>query len=116
MEEKQEMQYYRFYIHIMQDQNLDVEERLIYNLIYNFTDENGRVCYFTNEYIAKELALNLTQVKRSLRALLEKKYIMYVKSYSKKTLRNIMRYDSKIVSRAEKGHYKGLSSYYVYCK
>lgn len=108
-----EKPYIKLYEHIKGDKNLDLTERLIYNLIYNFT-EDGKSCFISNQYIANDLQIDISKVKRSLKVLLDKKYITITKYTRGNIKRSINRYDLKTVKNAENGAFEGCSWYLVY--
>lgn len=110
---KKEQPYTKFYNHILQDANLDFAERGVYNLIYNFTID-GKACYASNQFISKELALDITKVKRALKSLVDKKYITITKYSKGKIKRSINRYDIATVMSAEKGVFEGCSWHLIY--
>ena len=105
--------YVKLYEHIKNDKNLDPTERLIYNLIYNFTQGN-KACYISNQYIADDLAIDISKVKRSLKVLVDKKYITITKYTKGNIKRSINRYDIETVRNAERGRFEGFSWYLIY--
>lgn len=102
---------------IMRDKNLGAVARMVYNLIYYYTekkDGQAKRCTISNKFIAEELGFDISTIKRALNELLEKKYIIFIKYHNNKMKREIMRYDPELVSRERRGHLAGFSFYVVY--
>ena len=95
--------------------DIDFTTRAVYSLIYFFT-ENDKVCMATNSYFANRLHIDLKKVKRAIRELIDKKYIMTQKKNHDNKTRTIMRYDINTIRHYENGAFEGTGISFDYTK
>lgn len=91
---------------IMQDQKLNLAERVIYSQIFFLTHDNG-VCFATNEYFAKKLNISIRTISSSISSLMDKKYIIIQRNTKKSCRRGIIRYSKSTIARYERGDFDG---------
>lgn len=66
--------YYKFYDYIAEDQQLKPNEKIVFSLLTNFT-ENYDMCFPSNKLIAKKCGISEETAKRIILSLKEKHYI-----------------------------------------
>lgn len=96
---------------VLSDPNLTPIEKMVYSqIIYYYNNSDNARCYASNKYLSDKLCIPLATVKRTIKSLISKRYLMTSKYKNNSKKRSILKYDKKTINYYEKGVFEGVFS------